>query len=66
MDARVGDRIVVESEGVGVAPREGEIIEVIEGESGVHYRVRWSGGQESVYFPSAGAATIVTGTATRA
>jgi hypothetical protein len=59
MSARVGDRIVVESETVGTPSREGEILEVIEGEVGVRYRIRWEDGHESVLTPGAGAARIV-------
>ena len=54
MDAKVGDRIVVESETVGTPTREGEILEVIEGEVGVRYRVRWHDGHETVFTPSGG------------
>jgi hypothetical protein len=59
MTAEVGDRIVVESEHVGESTREGEIVEVIEGEVGVRYRVRWEDGHESVFTPSGGSARIV-------
>ncbi len=63
MTARVGDRIVVESEKVGQAAREGEILEVIEASYGVRYRVRWDDGHESTIRPSAGSARIVHRTA---
>lgn len=59
MIAKVGDRIVVESEAVGQATREGEILEVIEGEVGVRFRVRWMDGHESVFTPSGGSARII-------
>jgi hypothetical protein len=59
MNAKVGDRIVVESETVGTPTREGEILEVMEGEVGVRYRVRWEDGHETVFTPSGGAARIV-------
>ena len=59
MSGKVGDRIVVESETVGAPSREGEILEVIEGEVGVRYRIRWEDGHESVFTPGAGAALIV-------
>lgn len=61
MTAKTGDRIVVESQTVGSATREGEILEVIEGEVGVRYRIRWQDGHESVLTPSGGAARIVPG-----
>ena len=59
MDVKSGDRIIVESETVGTPPREGEILEVIEGEVGVRYRVRWDDGHESLFLAAAGAARIV-------
>ncbi|HZP90355.1 MAG TPA: DUF1918 domain-containing protein [Actinomycetota bacterium] len=62
MTGMVGDRIIVESEAVGQPTREGEILEVIEGEVGLRYRVRWADGHESVFTPSGGSARIVPGT----
>jgi hypothetical protein len=59
MNARVGDRIIVESEKVGQAPREGEILEVIEASYGIRYRVRWDDGHESTIRPSAGSARTI-------
>jgi hypothetical protein len=61
MTARVGDRIVVESEKVGQAAREGVILEVIEASYGIRYRVRWDDGHESTIRPSAGSARIIAG-----
>lgn len=59
MTAKVGDRIVVESEHVGQPTREGEIVEIIEGALGVRYRVHWEDGHTSIYTPSGGSAHIV-------
>ncbi|OGN86834.1 MAG: hypothetical protein A2X23_02285 [Chloroflexi bacterium GWC2_73_18] len=59
MAAKVGDRIVVESEKVGQAAREGEILEVVEAPYGTKYRVRWDDGHESTFRPSAGSARTV-------
>jgi hypothetical protein len=59
MTGKPGQRIEVESEAVGQPTREGEILEVIQGEVGIRYRVRWSDGHESVFSPSGGAAKIV-------
>ncbi len=59
MLAKVGDRIVVESEKVGQPSREGEILEVIEAPYGTRYRVRWEDGHESTFRPSAGSARII-------
>lgn len=58
--AKVGDRIIVESEKVGQAAREGQILEVIPSVSaGGHFLVRWDDGHESDFRPSAGSARIV-------
>lgn len=56
--ARKGDLIVVNPRLVGGPAREGEIIEVIEGDLRVQYRVRWNDGHESLFAPGAGAARI--------
>jgi hypothetical protein len=54
MGAKVGDRIVIESEKVGTAERRGEILEVIEHETNTEYRVRWDDGRETGIRPHAG------------
>ena len=59
MDIRVGDRIAVEAERVGVLEREGDVLEVMEGQIGVRYRVRWRDGRESVFTPAAGSVRVV-------
>ena len=61
MVGKVGDRIVIESEKVGQSARGGEILEVIEGQLGVRYSVRWDDGHESTFRPAAGSATIIAG-----
>jgi hypothetical protein len=55
MEAHEGDRIIVESNKVGGGQRSGEIVEVILGASGAHYRVRWDDGRETTFFPSSDA-----------
>ncbi len=65
MNGKPGQRIVVESESVGTPDREGEILEVIQGEVGIRYRVRWVDGHESVFTPSGGAAKILPAPAKR-
>ncbi len=55
MEAKVGDRIVVEGNQVGAPRRAGEVVEVIEGSAGAHYRVRWDSGEETIFFPSSDA-----------
>ena len=56
MVVKVGDRIVVESERAGTPAREGEILEVCQTSTGIHYRVRWDDGHESTFWPHAGSA----------
>ena len=50
----VGDRIVVESEKVGVPPRRGEVI----GLSGSMLTVRWEDGEQTTFVPSAGSLRV--------
>jgi hypothetical protein len=59
MSVKIGDRIVIESERVGIAAREGEILELIDSVAGPRYRVRWDDGHESTIRPAAGSARIV-------
>lgn len=58
MDARTGDRIVVESERVGQRDRAGEILEVIDTPFGRNFRVRWEDGRITEFRPTAGSARI--------
>lgn len=58
MDARVGDRIVVESNKVGGGRKSGSVVEVIEGAGGRRYRIRWDDGHESVMYPSTDAFVV--------
>ena len=55
MEARQGDRVVVEGAKVGQSRRSGEIIEVVAAGQSQHYRVRWDDGHESLFFPSSDA-----------
>jgi Domain of unknown function (DUF1918) len=59
MSAKAGDRIEIESETVGTPTREGEILEVMQGELSVRYRIRWQDGHETVFTPSGGTARII-------
>ncbi len=54
MDVKVGDRIAVETEHVGEPERMGEVLEVIQGDTTVRYRVKWQDGHESTFTPAAG------------
>jgi hypothetical protein len=61
MAARVGNRIVVESERVGQLEREGEILEVMQSDLTVRYRVRWNDGRETILSPTGGSVRILGG-----
>ena len=55
MEARRGDRVVVEGNKVGQARRSGQILDVMSAREGQHYRVRWDDGHETVFYPGADA-----------
>lgn len=57
MEAKAGDRLLVESEKVGQATRTG-IIEEVLAEDPPRYRVQWEDGRTTLYTPQAGAAKI--------
>lgn len=59
MEAKPGDRIVVESEKVGQPTREGEILEVLASPYGTSFEVRWDDGRRTSFRPSAGSARII-------
>jgi Domain of unknown function (DUF1918) len=65
MDGKVGDRIVIGTDKVGQPAREGEILEVIDHESGTEFVVRWDDGHESAIRPHGGNARIVRRSAAR-
>ena len=54
MEAKTGDRVVVDGDQVGQPERHGEVLEVIEGATMIRYRVRWDDGHQSVFSPAAG------------
>jgi hypothetical protein len=54
MEARVGDRLVMEGKKVGQAPRSGEVVRVEGTPSRPRYWVRWDDGHESLVTPAAG------------
>ncbi len=58
MHAENGDQIVVESGKVGSARRSGEIVEVLGGPAGEHYRVQWEDGRLTEFFPGPDARVI--------
>jgi hypothetical protein len=51
MHAKVGDRLVAESNKVDAPVREGEIVEVRGADGTPPYVVRWSDGHEGLMFP---------------
>jgi hypothetical protein len=51
--------IVLDSAQVGSMPREGEVLEVIQGEVSVSYRVKWADGRQTLIAPGSGIARIV-------
>lgn len=55
MWAKVGDKIVVPGEQVGVQGRHGVVLEVRGADHGPPYFVRWSDGIEGLFFPSSDA-----------
>jgi Domain of unknown function (DUF1918) len=57
--AKPRDLIVIDSSKVGSPAREGEVLEVIQGEVRVSYRVQWPDGHQSVVAPALGSARIV-------
>ncbi|MEO8424236.1 MAG: DUF1918 domain-containing protein [Actinomycetota bacterium] len=59
MLARPGDLIVIDSSKVGSPPREGEVLEVIQGDVSVSYRVQWADGHQTLFAPILGSARIV-------
>jgi hypothetical protein len=59
MPAQPGDFIVINSPRVGSLPREGEVLEVIQGEVSVSYRVQWADGHQTLIAPKGGTARIV-------
>jgi hypothetical protein len=61
MEARTGDRIVVEGTVVDQARREGEVLEVIGSGDRTCYRVRWQDGHESIFQPGPGAHVVPDG-----
>jgi hypothetical protein len=56
--ARPDDLIVIDSPQVGSLPREGEALQVIQGEVSVSYRVQWADGHQSLFAPMLGSSRI--------
>ncbi len=60
MDAQVGDRIVMDSDKVGIPARQGEILQVTPHEPHTEFRVRWDDGHVSEIRPSGASYRILT------
>lgn len=58
MEARVGDRIIIESHKVGSGRKSGEVVDVTEGSAGQRYRIRWDDGHESIAYLSSDAFVV--------
>ncbi|MFL6074250.1 MAG: DUF1918 domain-containing protein [Mycobacteriales bacterium] len=56
MNVRIGDRVQIESERVGMPTRNGEVTAV----SGQMITIRWDDGHESVVMPTAGCLRVTT------
>jgi hypothetical protein len=65
MDAQIGDRITIDSNRVGGGQRRGEVVDIIAGSAGFHYRVRWDDGHETTFFPSSDARVESAGSSQR-
>jgi hypothetical protein len=59
MDARVGDRIVLDSDKVGIPTRQGEILEITPHEPHAEFRVRWDDGHGSEIRPTGASYRII-------
>jgi hypothetical protein len=58
MQAKVGDRLVVESGRVDAPRREGEVLEVHGANGGPPFLVQWSDGHQGLTFPGPDAHVI--------
>jgi hypothetical protein len=61
MQAKVGDRLVVEGKTVDQPRKDGEVIEVHGENGGPPYLVRWSDGHEGLTFPGPDAHVVAAG-----
>lgn len=59
MDAHKGDRIVMDSDKVGVPARQGEILKVTTHETHTEFQVRWDDGHVTEIRPSGASFRIV-------
>jgi hypothetical protein len=66
MAGKAGDRVVLDSERVGMPAREGEIVEAVQRGDATRYRIRWSDGRETTVSSSSGSLRIVPGKTQRA
>ena len=59
MAVRPGDLIVLDSAQVGSPSREGEVLQIVQGQVSVSYRVRWTDGHQTLISPMSGSARII-------
>ena len=57
MHAKIGDRVVVETERTSQTARQGVIEEILQ-EQPPRFRVQWDDGHESILSPAAGALRV--------
>ena len=57
MHAKIGDRVVVETERTSQTARQGVIEEILQ-EQPPRFRVQWDDGHESILTPAAGALRV--------
>lgn len=50
--ANVGDIVEITGHRIGEGRRTGEILEILGDASRPHFRVRWTDGSESIFYPS--------------
>ena len=62
MAVRPGDLIVLDSAQVGSPSREGEVLQIVQGQVSVSYRVRWTDGHQTLISPMSGTARIIKAT----
>jgi len=60
MTAQAGDRIIVDSDKVGVPARQGEVLQVTRHETHDEFRVRWDDGHVSEIRPIGGSYRVLT------
>ena len=55
MNARIGEWVIVEGRGLDDGRRQGQITSLVHADGSPPYRVRWTDGHDSVFYPGPGA-----------